>query len=246
MKFTYKAYEKMIEKLKVSGYQFADYKNWREYSHPVILRHDIDNDISKAVKMATVEQIGGVKSTYYVLVTSDFYNIFSKESYDGLMKILDLGHDIGLHFDEVRYSDCEGNPQRVAGHIIDELKILEYCIGRKVNTVSMHRPSKGLLDANIDIPGVTNSYSQVFFRDFKYLSDSRRRWREPVDEIIDSRQFDKLHILTHAFWYNDEEIDIHDNVSNFINDGNNCRYRWMSSNITDLNTIMKPNEVMGI
>ena len=51
-----------------------------------------------------------------------------------------------------------------------------------------------------------NSYGQTFFHDFKYLSDSRRRWREPVEEIIRSGTYDRLHILTHAFWYHKQRI----------------------------------------
>ncbi len=246
MEFTYASYISLISSLREYGYEFADYHNWNRYLRPVILRHDIDYDINKSVKLAITEQKAGVKSTYFVLTTSNFYNVFSQESYDGLMNILDSGHDIGLHFDEVRYSDCEGNPQRVVEHIQDELTVLEMAIGRKVDVVSMHRPSKGLLESEIEIPGVINSYSQIFFKEFKYLSDSRRRWREPVEEIIKLKKYERLHILTHAFWYNNQEMDIRSSINDFVNDGNACRYRWMSSNITDLEAIMEKNAVVRI
>lgn len=246
MEFTYLAYEKLLNRLRDGLYDLADYHDWSQYSRPVILRHDIDYDITKSVQLATVEKNVGAKSTYFVMLTSDFYNVFSKESYSGLMKILDCGHDIGLHFDEVRYSDCEGVPERVVEHILDEIKALEAALGKTVDVVSMHRPSKGLLEAEIEIPGVINSYSQTFFKEFKYLSDSRRRWREPVEEIIESKEYDRIHILTHAFWYSDEERDILDTIRCFINSGNECRYGWMSSNITDLESIMKQEEIVGM
>lgn len=111
--------------------------------------------------------------------------------------------------------------------------------------MSMHRPSKNILDADLKIPGIINSYGQILFKEFKYLSDSRRRWREPVDEIIASKEYNRLHILTHAFWYNNEEIDIHDSVSGFVNNGNLERYQWMESNITDISSIMKKTEIIG-
>ena len=244
MKFTYEAYKELINSLRNCGYEFANYHNWNEINRPVILRHDIDNDIQKAVKLAAFEQYGGVESTYFVLLTSDFYNVFSKESHDGLMKIMDYGHTIGLHFDEVRYPDCDGDTGRVVEHILEESELLGRCIGRKVDVVSMHRPSKAVLEADLQIPGMINSYSQMFFEEFKYLSDSRRRWREPVEEIIESREYERLHILTHAFWYNDEEQDIHDSVRRFINAGNESRYRWMQSNITDLESIMRTEEIV--
>lgn len=242
MEFTYKAYENLLCNLILSGYEFSNYENWQEKRKPVILRHDIDNDIEKALKLAELEHSRGVSSTYFVLLTSDFYNVFSKESYDVLRRINELGHTIGLHFDEARYPECEGNGEMIY-RIKKEADILGRAIGDKIVTVSMHRPSKGLLEANIEIPGIINSYSQIFFKDFKYLSDSRRRWRENIDEIVKCGKYDKLHILTHAFWYYDDEIDIHDSVSSFINNGNQMRYKWFLSNITDLESIMNRNEV---
>lgn len=187
---------------------------------------------------------GGVKSTYFVLLTSDFYNVFSKKSCDGLKQIMDNGHTIGLHFDEVRYPELLGDVKAVKGKIIEEAELLSRAIGCKVDIVSMHRPSQFVLEADIDIPGIINSYGQIYFKKFKYLSDSRRRWREPVDEIIQSERYEKLHILTHPFWYNETEEDIHETVSKFINGGNNFRYQVMESNITDLRSIMAGKEVI--
>lgn len=44
------------------------------------------------------------------------------------------------------------------------------------------------LEADLQIPGIMNSYGRTFFHDFKYLSD--RRWREPVLDIIRSEEYD--------------------------------------------------------
>ncbi len=56
MNFTYKPYEELIEKLRVSGYEFVDYHNWQEKKRPVILLHDIDYSIDKAVELALLEE----------------------------------------------------------------------------------------------------------------------------------------------------------------------------------------------
>ena len=107
-----------------------------------------------------------------------------------------------------------------------------------VTSVSMHRPSQATLDADLQIPGMINSYGQTFFHDFKYLSDSRRRWREPVEEIIRSGTYDRLHILTHAFWYHKADESITETVSAFIRSANAERYGQMQENITDLASIV--------
>ena len=77
----------------------------------------------------------------------------------------------------------------------------------------------------------------------KYLSDSRRRWREPVLDIIGSGAYDRLHILTHAFWYHEQEESISETMRAFINCGNIERYTAMRENIMDLPSIMQESEV---
>ena len=95
----------------------------------------------------------------------------------------------------------------------------------------------------MQIPGMINSYGQVFFRDFKYLSDSRRNWREPVLDIVRSGEYDKLHILTHAFWYGDEEETIGDAIGRFIRSANLERYDQMAENIRSIEEILQRSEV---
>ena len=178
------------------------------------------------------------------MLTSDFYNVFSKESHDDLKEIAACGHEIGLHFDEVRYPELRGDINAIMGKISEECRILGEAVGRKIKVVSMHRPSKAVLDADIQLPdGLINSYGKTFFNDFKYLSDSRRRWREPVDEIIQSEQYQRLHILTHAFWYNKQELNLRESLLAFIKAGNAERYRYMEGNFTNLAEEVKESEV---
>lgn len=169
--------------------------------------------------------------------------MFSKTNVDILTNISNLGHEIGLHFDEVKYDNPTKDMGYIKDKILEESKCLGLALGMDITTVSMHRPSKEILDSNLEIPGMINSYSKTFFNEFKYLSDSRRRWREPVEEIIESEQYNKLHILTHSFWYNDIEKDIQTSVKEFVNDGNKKRYEIFSNNITDIESIMTKQEI---
>lgn len=243
MNFTYESYQGLLQLLRDHNYEIATYHNWEQSKKCVILRHDIDNDIEKSLQLAKVENSCGVKSTYFVLVTSDFYNVFSKQSAEMLREIMSLGHEIGLHFDEVQYPELAGNGEKISEKISQEARLLRCVTGIPVTIVSMHRPSKEILSADLHIPNMINSYGKVFFDDFKYLSDSRRRWREPVEQIIQSEQYERLHILTHAFWYAEQEKSIQKSVSNFVNAGNQKRYLAFADNITDLAAIMKPEEV---
>ena len=246
MQFTYDAYKGLLEKLKSHGYQTANYTNWDHYDRCVILRHDIDNDIEKAVEMASLERDGGVVSTYFVLLTSDFYNIFSQKAIKGLKKIHSLGQEIGLHFDEMQYGDNIEGTQELCEKIRWEAGLLGEAVGCPVRVVSMHRPSQAVLASNLQIPGMINSYGRIYFQEFKYLSDSRRRWREPVEKVIESGKYKRLHILTHAFWYHEKERAMEDVVSSFVNTANWIRYQSYENNFTNLLEVMSPDQVQGI
>ena len=235
--FTYNSYRNLIYLLRGNGYAITSYHTWQETDRCVILRHDIDTSLEKAVELARVEQELGVSSTYFVLLTSDFYNTASKVSVEKLRAIQSMGHELGLHFDEKAYP--EGAPEETVARILCERDILSSILGTPVTTVSMHRPSEETLEADLKIPGMVNSYGKTFFHDFKYLSDSRRRWREPVLDIVSAGTYDRLHILTHAFWYRDQEEDITTTVSDFINSANMERYEQMEENITDLALILR-------
>lgn len=69
-----------------------------------------------------------------------------------------------------------------------EIEMLSRIIGMKIDTVSMHRPSERFLSANLEFDSVINSYNGIYFKSMKYLSDSRRCWRENVDEIIEQEE----------------------------------------------------------
>ena len=154
-----------------------------------------------------------------------------------------MGHEIGLHFDEMAYPEKAGHPDVIKECIAKEADLLDKIIGHPIKTVSYHRPTQAILDAQLEIPGLINSYGDKFFHDYKYLSDSRRRWREPVLDIIRSKKYRQLHILTHAFWYNDEKKTLAESVGEFVNSGNAARWKTMHDNISDLDSIMPREEV---
>ncbi len=244
MQFTYKAYSNMIELLREKGYIFSNYHNCVDVNKPVILRHDIDYSLEKALKLAKLEYELRVSSTYFVMLTTKFYNLMSRDNLKIVDKIKEYGHDIGLHFDEVNYPeyyyDTHGGVRDV---IFQEARLFKQITGIDVKSVSMHRPSQKTLNSDYDLSPMMNSYSKYFFDEFKYISDSRRRWREDIEGIINAGEYNKLHILTHAFWYNIEEIGIKDSIKEFIENANAERFYILSENISDLESIISMREI---
>lgn len=108
----------------------------------------------------------------------------------------------------------------------------------------MHRPSKWILENDIQFKNIINSYSKEFLHEFKYLSDSRMHWREDVLGIIKAEVYDKLHILTHPFWYSEEKGDIKERISGFIKDANRERYYQMKDNIRDIEEVFLEDDLI--
>ena len=161
MEFTYNAYRSLVDLLNKGGYHFVGYCDEASVDRAVIMRHDVDFCLSKALAMAELEHKLRVKSTYFVLLSTDFYNVFSKRSNALLTEILACGHDIGLHFDEIRYQGA--NLPGLCSAMVREAGLLAAAISADVKAVSMHRPSQEMLSSDISLPGLVNSYSRRFF-----------------------------------------------------------------------------------
>lgn len=241
MEFTYKSYENLLCLLKEHGYKNCLYNEWKEIKKPAILRHDIDVSLEAALNFSRIEQEYGLRAVYFVLLNTDFYNIASVKSKSIVKEVIARGGVIGLHFDELAYKGTD-----ITEAILYEKNILENILDIKIECVSMHRPSQKTLLGNYKISGMVNSYSDEYFNGFKYLSDSRRNWREDVEDIIINSRHPKLHILTHPFWYNEMELSANDTLKNFICQKKVGVYESLAENIRDVDEFLKPGEVMGI
>ena len=237
VEFTYAAYQRLVETLVGSGYVFCQYSNVYDYHRTVIMRHDIDFDLNKACQLAALEQQMGVASTYFVLVATDFYNVMSRRSREKIRTLISMGHDIGLHFDETQYAI--DTIEELQERVVDEAKVLSCALDHEISAVSMHRPSQLMLRSNVGFPGLINSYSADFFAKMKYLSDSRMHWREDVIEAVTSRQFDRLHILTHPFWFSVTEESLEDKITGFLHYATIERYDHLDVNFRDLNKVIE-------
>ena len=243
MKFDYDSYSNLVSLLKKHAYTITDYADYKSYPRTAILRHDIDFDISKSVMMAEKEAEIGVSSTYFVLLRSDYYNAFSPNSVNMLKRILKTGCRVGLHFDEMCYPEAVGKPEEVIKLILHERDMLSNLLGIEINAMSMHQPSREIIEAELEIPGMINSYRSEYFKESKYVSDSCRNWREPIEEIIESEKYDRLHILTHAFWWNETDTDIHDSLSGWVNKANTQRYDMLIDQVNDYSKVLSREEV---
>ncbi|WP_435184896.1 hypothetical protein [Halobellus sp. EA9] len=238
--YTYEWYRDFLLDLRDRGYDFIKYRE-RPAAEPwVLLRHDVDYDPEKALEIAEIEHEMDISSTFFVLVTADFYNALSESVGKTFRKIDRLGHDIGLHFDTGRYWEAEPNPQELQTKVRSEQTALralgEFDI---VETIAFHNPPSWTLDRQFD--GIESTYEPEFFGDIKYESDSLHRWREepPLQDGKPSR----LQILTHpVLWGESDECLEHRIISaqrRLLDRADKCvvertNIKWDPTNLTDV------------
>jgi hypothetical protein len=173
-----KSYRSMLECLGAAGYRFVPFRTdlWeRQEISPdtklCLLRHDIDTDLRAALSMAKIENALGIAATYFVMLRSPLYNLFSRANHKSVSNILALGHHLGLHFDH----GFDAEVQRTDAEQIDlEARILEEMFEVDISAVSFHQPGAAVLHGNLATGHRLNTYSRVQLKDFHYISDSNR------------------------------------------------------------------------
>ena len=89
----------------------------------LFLRHDVDYSLQKALQMAEIEATASIKSTYYILFSSPFYNPLSRDNMEKIRMIKHLGMGIGVHYD-LSVLDCKSVDYR--DEILVQAGLLEH------------------------------------------------------------------------------------------------------------------------
>lgn len=161
----------------------------------LFLRHDIDFDCDLAVETAEVEAALGVRATYFFMLTSDSYNIFSEKNSDCIEKIKALGHKVSIHFDPVRYRDFEAGLKK-------EIAAFESYFGSRVDLISLHRPNAFFLSHDQEIGNVEHTYQSKYLKKIKYVADSRGSFRYGKPQETEAFAMKKsIHLLIHPIWW---------------------------------------------
>ena len=176
----------------------GDFKKLMKKKKFIILRHDVDFSLDYALEMAKKEAKNGIKSTYFVLLHSPFYNPFDKKNISNIKDIAKLGHEIGLHYDSSFFPKSSKKETEL---IKKEIRLLEDISGKKIISVAQHIPSETRkIYADLKKAGLTSAQSPEMLKSLKYISDSGHYWREGC-MCQHVNKYDRLQILTHPIWW---------------------------------------------
>jgi hypothetical protein len=189
------SYEEFLKGFLNHGYTFSFFNDLNHPKKQVALRHDIDFDTNFALQSALIESKLGIKSTYFFLLRSNFYNILSPQDFENIQFIRKLGHCVSIHFDPSIYEDFHKGLQL-------EVALFREIFNLEVEIISLHRPNAFFQQMDQPIYGIEHTYQSKYFKDIKYFADSTGVWRfgHPFDSMEFAHQ-KSLHILIHPIWW---------------------------------------------
>jgi hypothetical protein len=166
-------YRELLAAAELGGYRFADFSRDPEPGD-LLMRHDVDLSLEAAVELAELERDAGVRSTYFLMKESVFYNLESTAGAAAIATLRALGHAIGVHaiYPRVELDD------------------------RFDPVVAWHNPDPGYMSE--PIPDAANAMESRFFSPDRYRSDSNQHWRSGCPHAaLAAGEFAWLQLLTH-------------------------------------------------
>jgi hypothetical protein len=232
--FTYQAYEALLRFIRADlGRPIVTLRDVPDQDPCVILRHDIDYSIEKAMRLAEIDQKVGARATVFVLMTCEYYNLLMPENIEAVRRIASMGHEIGLHYDTGAITAA--TPDARIAEVIRLARFLEEHVGVPVTSVAQHNPS--LTPVRVGIPGYRDAYDPRFFRDIAYLSDSRRLFGAP-DVYAFFRDHPRSQFLAHPLWYHDRDVPRGESFEAI----RGSLDRMVSTRIAAMNALMEEDE----
>jgi hypothetical protein len=187
----------------------------------IIMRHDVDNDLPRSVKMARAEAAAGISATYFILNTAPYW----KDCWASLKEIQSLGHEIAWHNNVItEWIKCD-KKKSIDELITDTLfEFMEH--GFEIKGSASHGdglcyqynyvnyqaftcyPKNGINGnpAKVDFDQVEMSSYGLEYEAYSvgqdvYLSESGKVWKTPVlaGDLLNKEN--RVQILIHPQWW---------------------------------------------
>jgi len=162
----------------------------------VVLKHDVETDVAKALKMAKIEQKYGHCGSYYVQA----YLLGNPKNVMMLKEMADMGHEISYHYDVM--DSCKGDIDKAIVAFDTNIKLFE-TNGFQIRTVCQH--GNPIVDrigytSNRDFfrnekvqklypnkADIMVDYKKKYETEYQYFSDAGRHFQLIYDPINNDR-----------------------------------------------------------
>jgi hypothetical protein len=203
--YSKESYRQLLLTIIQSGYRVVDFADMDPTSdeRQVVLRHDVDFIPRLALEAAQINESCGVRATFFILVRSHVYNLFSRTNLDVLGEIERRGHAVALH--------CglpTGVPEReddLVKLVQEDLALGALAFPRMARLYAWHTVPAQFFERwrGLSVPGLVNAYEDRYFTQIAFLSDSNARLSpEVLQETFRRGVHRKVQLLLHpVIWF---------------------------------------------
>jgi hypothetical protein len=206
--FTLHKYDELLNAIQKAEYDVKPVANFLESPNEkcIILRHDVDRDIRRALEMALIENERNIISTYYFRYKKSVFKP------DIIKEIAALGHEIGYHYEVLDKS--KGDILKAKDIFVEELN--DFRKISEVRTVCMHgNPLTPWVNSNLwnhyqlsDFAIMGEPYISIDYSKVLYITDTGRTWGEPNVNVKDIVSDDKVKLTAVNVESTDDVINL--------------------------------------
>lgn len=193
MIFVYKKWAEFCSELNEKGIKSIPARAVKNDSgNYVVLKHDVETDVSRAYRIAQIENQYGHRGSYYVQA----YLLEDNKNIELLSKMQQMGHEISYHYDVL--DSCKGNLDEAISEFEKNVKLFEIN-GFNIITVCQHgNPiverngyhsnrdffrSEKVRSLYPDISDIMVNFKEKIPTDYLYFSDAGRMFKLIFDPI---------------------------------------------------------------
>lgn len=197
--FVFSEWEKICKEIAVNHNCITANQILEQINKPdwIVVKHDVETDVSKALSLAKIENKYGIRATYYV------QSYLLQDNFKKLQEIQELGHEVTYHYDVL---DSNNGDFELATREFEETinNFKEY--GFNVKTVCPHGNPimnrngwdsnkdffrrKDITDKFCDILDIVVHLPSKINYKYTYISDAGYSWKIIVN-IADNDKFNK-------------------------------------------------------
>lgn len=182
--FTLDTYLALLDALQKAGYAFQTYVDFIKNPAPraVVLRHDVDRRKQNSLTFAQIQHAQNIAGSYYFRIVPQSWDD------DIIREMHRLGHEIGLHYEDIAIVRKHGNSSREVlidngyKHFCKNLERLRALV--PVETICNHGSPLSPYDNKMiwekydykTLGIIAEPYLDTDFSITGYLTDTGRRW----------------------------------------------------------------------
>jgi len=212
--FTVSKYKDLVSVLTDSGYNFETYADYlkskeRPYlNNNILLRHDVDKLPENSLLFAKIQNEKGIRSTYYFRSVAESWNE------DIILKISELGHEIGYHYENMDF--CKGNLSLAWDDFRYNLDKFRKIVD--IETICMHGSPMSKFDNKLiwekfdyrSLGLIGEPYFDTDFDKYFYMTDTGRTWNGSGVSVRDK-------VISNNSRFNETVFKSTDEIINSIN-----------------------------